>query len=127
MSNDTARLILIYRAPFDTFSTRKIPVRAVHEIVPIRRKSYPGFRDTIMASADSGIVAMVIPPKSTVYVSDILSAFYMFADKSLIIEHAGKSDTMEANYPYKQLKDFKRKFDPSYRYFYRTIVYYDIK
>jgi hypothetical protein len=127
LSNDTAQITLIYKAPFDTISRKSIPVRATHEIVPIKRKSYPRFRDTLMAYADNGKVTLIIPPKSTVFVSDILKSFYMFANKSLIIEHAGKSDTMEANYPYKQLKDFKRKFDPSYNYFYRTIVYYDIK
>lgn len=80
-----------------------------------------------MASADNGQVTFSIPPKTTVFVSDILKSLYMFADKSLIIEQAGRSDTMTANYPYKKLKGFKRKLDPSYNYFYRTIVYYDIK
>jgi hypothetical protein len=46
---------------------------------------------------------------------------------AVVIEHAGKSDTMTANYPYKDLKGFKRKFDPSYNYFYRTIVYNETK
>lgn len=83
--------------------------------------------DTLMALAYNGRVTLIVPPKSTVFINDILESFYMFADKSLIIEHAGKSDTMPANYPYKDLQGFRRKFDPSNSYFYRTIVYYDIK
>ncbi len=127
LSDDTARITLIYKAPIDTIFGKSIPVRAAHEIVPIKRKNYSRFRDTLLAYADNGKVTLIIPPKSTVFVSDILNSFFMVAHKSLIIEHAGNSDTMAANYPYKELKDFKRKFDPSYRYFYRTIVYYDIK
>jgi hypothetical protein len=126
-SNDTALITLIYKAPFDTISRKSIPVRATQEIVPIKRKSYPRFSDTLMAYADNGKVTLMIPPKSTVYVSDILKSFFMIANKSLVIEHAGKSDTMAANYPFKQLKGFRRKLDPSYHYFYRTILYYDIK
>ena len=126
-SADTARLKLIYKAPFDTIFNRSIAVRATDDIVPIKKKSINQLNKTLAATADSGQVTLIVPPKSTVYVSDILMSFYMFADKSLVIEHAGKSDTMTANYPYKDLKGFKRKFDPSYNYFYRTIVYYDIK
>lgn len=127
MSDDTARLTLKYKAPFDTIFDRTIAVRATHAPVPIRIKTIKLLNETFVASADSGQVTLVVPPKSTVFVSDILKSFYMFADKSLVIEHAGKSDTMTANYPYKKLKGFKRKFDPSYNYFYRTIVYYDIE
>lgn len=127
MSADTARLTLIYKAPFDTISNRTIAVRAADEIIPIKKKSINQLNDTFAATADNGQVTLIVPPKSTVYVSDILKSFYMFADKSLVIEHAGKSDTMTANYPYKDLHGFRRKFDPSYNYFYRTIVYYDIK
>jgi hypothetical protein len=127
LSDDTARLKLIYKAPFDTISNRNIEVRAANDIVPIKKKSFSRLNDTFIASADSGRVILIVPPKSTVFVSDILNSFYMFADKSLVIEHAGNSDTMTANYPYKQLEGFKRKPDPSYNYFYRTVVYYDIK
>ncbi|MBX3255393.1 MAG: hypothetical protein KF862_14725 [Chitinophagaceae bacterium] len=127
MSADTARLTLIYKAPFDTISNRTIAVRATDNIIPIKKKSIKQLNDTFAATSDSGKVTLTVPPKSTVYVSDILKSFYMFADKSLVIEHAGKSDTMTANYPYKYLHGFRRKFDPSYNYFYRTIVYYDIK
>ncbi len=127
LSTDTARLKLTYKAPFDTISSRTIAVRATNDIVPIKKKSIKQLNESFAASADSGRVTLIVPPKSTVFISDILQSFYMFADKSLVIEHAGKSDTMAANYPYKDLKGFKRKFDPSYNYFYRTIVYYDIK
>ena len=127
MSADTARLTLIYKAPFDTITNRTIAVRATNEILPIKKKSIKQLNETFVASADSGQVTLIVPPKSTVYVSDMLKSFYMFADKSLVIDRAGKTDTMTANYPYKDLEGFKRKFDPSYNYFYRTIVYYDIK
>ena len=126
-SADTARLILIYNPPFDTISNKKIGVRSANDIVPIKRKSFSRLNDTFPASADSGHVALLVPPNSTVFVSDILNSFYMFADKSLVIELAGKSDTMTANYPYKQLEGFKHKLDPAYNYFCRTVVYYDIR
>jgi hypothetical protein len=127
LSNDIARLTLIYKAPFDTISNRNIGVRAANDIIPIKKKSFSRLNETFIASADSGQVMLIVPPKSTVFVSDILNSFYIFADKSLVIEHAGKSDTMTVNYPYKQLEGFKRNPDPSYNYFYRTVVYYDIK
>ena len=127
LSSDTAKLTLIYKPPFDTISHRIIAVRAINDIIPVKMKNISKLNDTLMASADNGHVTFIIPPKSTVFISDILKSFYMFADKSLIIENACISDTMTANYPYKQLRDFKRKFDPSYNYFYRTIVYYDIE
>lgn len=126
-SADTARLTLVYETPLDTILNRSIAVRTTDEIVPITKKSLRHLNETIMASADSGKATLVVPPGSTVFISDVLKSFYMFANKSLVIEHAGKSDTMNANYPYKGLQGFKRKFDPSYNYFYRTIVYYDIK
>lgn len=44
-----------------------------------------------------------------------------------IIQHGEKIDSMQANYPYKNLKNVKRKRDAAYNYFYRTIVYYDIR
>lgn len=127
MSADTARLTLISKAPFDTISKGIIAVRGANRIIPVKRKNIRQLSETFGARADWGRVTLIIPPRSTVYVTDILNAFYLGADKSLVIEHNGKSDTMKANYPYKNLHGFRRKFDPSYNYFYRTIVYYDIK
>lgn len=126
-SFDTARFTLIYKAPFDTFSGKTIAVRATNDIIPIKKKSINQLTDTFTATFYNGQVALIVPPKTTVYMSDILKSFYLFADKSMIVEHAGKSDTIAANYPYRNLQGFKRKFDPSYNYFYRTILYYDIK
>ena len=126
-TSDTARLTLIYKPPFDTISRSNILVRAANEIVPVRKKNILLLKEGLITSADSGKITLILPSKSTVYVSDMINLFYMFSDKALVIEHAGKLDTMTADYPYKHLKGFKRKRDPSYNYFYRTIIYYDIK
>ena len=123
-------MTLIYKAPFDPFDTifdKNIAVRSTNDIVPVRKKSFPLLTDTLKTFADSGKVELLIAPKSTMFVSDILKPFWKFADKSLVIEYADKSDTISANYPYKHLKGFKYKLDPAYNYFYRTIVYFDIK
>jgi len=126
-TSDTARLTLIYKPPFDTISKSNISVRAANEILPVRKKNILLLKEDLITSADSGKITLTLPPKSTVYLSDIINSFYLFSDKTLVVEHAGKSDTMTAWYPYKNLQGFKRKLDPSYNYFYRTIIYYDIK
>ena len=126
-TSDTARLTLIYKPPFDTISRSNISVRAANEIVPVKKKNILLLKEDLITYADSGKITLILSPKSTVYLSDVINLFYMFSDKELVIEHAGKSDTMTADYPYKHLKGFNRKRDPSYNYFYRTIIYYDIK
>jgi hypothetical protein len=124
---DTARITLIYKIHFDSIPNRNISARAVNEILPIRKKSLSRLSDTILATVEQEKVSMIIAPKSTVLISDILKSSYIFADNLLVIEYAGKSDTSIADYPYKRLRGFRKKFDPSYNYFYRTLVYYDIK
>ncbi len=124
---DTARLTLLYRSQFDTVSQKHLSVRAADTIMPVRRRSIPFLNKPLTAVVDREKLTLTLPPKSTVYISDMINSIYKFADKSLVIEHAGKSDTMKAVYPYKGLKGFKRKLDPSYNYFYKTLIYYDIK
>lgn len=126
MTADTARFTLILN-PLDTSSKRNIAVRSTNEIVPVKKKTISRLDGTVNASVGNDKVTLIIPPKSTIFVSDVLKAFSIFDEKTLVMELAGRSDTMIAGYPYKELKGFRRKFDPSYNYFYRTIVYYDIK
>ena len=123
---DTAHLILIYDFDDDS-SDANIKVRSKNQILPINKKTISLLNDTLTAFADSGKITLAIPPKSTVFLTDIIRPVYISHNKFLIIQHLGKSDTIAANYPYRHLKDFKLKSDPSYNYFYRTIIYYDIK
>ena len=91
------------------------------------KKTFSKLPDTLSAVADNGRINLMIPPKSTVFLTDLVQPVYICADKSLIIQQPVKSDTVTANYPYRGLEDFKQKSDPSYNYFYRTIIYFDIK
>ncbi len=123
---DTAYLTFIYKN--DSFITKKnIQVRSLNKIVAINNKTIAQLNEQLTALADSNKINLAIPPKSTVFISDIINSFYMFADKKLIIQHGNEKDTMDLNYPYKRLKDMKRKRSSDYHFFYRTIVYLDIK
>jgi len=122
---DTTYLTLIYRTD-NVISKKDLEVRYKNEVVAINNKTLSRLNAKLIASADSAKVNLTIPPKSTVFISDILNSFYLFADKTLIIRHTDKADTMTSNYPYRSLKDTKRKRDKSYNYFYRTIIYYDV-
>ena len=104
------------------FRSRDLEVRATNEIVAIKKKNLSRLDDTLMASADGEKIMLIVPPISTVLVSDLLMSSYRFSDKSLVIEYAGKSDTMTFNYPYKHLPGFKRKYDPPW-----ITIYYDIR
>ena len=121
-SIDTARLFLIYKTPFDSFSRRELTVRATNEIVPVKMKNLSRVNDTLIASAEGEKIMLIVPPTSTVFVSDLLTSTYMFYDKSLVIEYAGKSDTMTFNYPYKHLPGFKSRYAPP-----GILIYYDIR
>lgn len=123
---DSAHVTLIYGVnenPLDT----TIKVKWKDQILAINKKTVSHLTDTLTAVADSGKITLTIPPKSTVFLNGIIEPLYISSDKFLVIEHLGKSDTIPANYPYRRLKGFKQKSDPSYNYFYRTIIYYDIK
>ena len=123
---DSAHLTLIYDVSDNPLDTT-IKVRSKNQILAINKKTISLLDDTLIANADSGKITLVIPPKSTVFLTDIIKPVYISGDKFLIIEYPGRSDTIAANYPYRRLKGFRQKSDPSYNYFYRTIVYYDIK
>ena len=123
---DTAYLTFIYKN--DSFVSKKnIVVRSVNKIVAVNDKTIAELNEQLITHTDSNKINLAIPHKSTVFISDIINSFYMFADKKLIIQRGNEKDTMECNYPYKSLKDIKRKRDRAYNFFYRTIVYLDIK
>mgnify|MGYP000954409681 CR=1 FL=1 len=126
-SPDTARLTFIYSAPLDTFSTKKIFLSSKNDILSINKHTRKLLTDTLLASAEGTKINLVIAPKTTVYLSELINAFYLFNDKTLYINNENKTDTIEINYPYKHINGMKRKRDPAYNYFYRTIIYYDIK
>jgi len=123
---DTAKLTLIYNVEDNPLDTNFI-VKSKNQILRINKKTISLLNDTLTAFADNGKIALTIPPKSTVFITDIIRPVYISSDKFLIIQHLGKSDTIAANYPYRRLTGFKQKSEPSYNYFYRTIIYHDIK
>ena len=72
-------------------------------------------------------IKLALPPHSTVYLSDIINSVYLFTDKTLILQKGNKVDSIQMKYPYRRIKGIRRKLDPGYNFFYRTIIYYDIK
>jgi hypothetical protein len=109
--------------PVDT----NIKVKSKGQILVINKKTVSLLNDTLNAVANKGKLTLAIPPNSTVFLSDMIKPVYIAGNKFLIFRFAGKSDTIPANYPYRHLKGFHQKSDPTYNYFYRTIIYYDIK
>ena len=121
---DTAR-VLIHNAVDNSLDTN-IKVKSKNQILAINKKTIQFLNDSLTAFVYNGKITLKIPPKSTVFLSDIIKSYYISSDKVLIIQCLGKSDTIAANYPYRRLRGFRQKSDPSYNYFYRTIIYYDI-
>jgi hypothetical protein len=123
---DSIYVTLIFHSE-DNPLKANIAVKSKDQILPINKKTVSLLNDSLTAIADNGKIMLTIPPKSTVFLSDIIKPVYISQDKWTIIRRPGRSDTIIANYPYRGLKGFKQKSDPSYNYFYRTIIYYDIK
>jgi hypothetical protein len=122
---DTTYLTLVHRTG-NINQGKEIEVRYKNEVVAINNNTLGQLNEKLLASADSDKINLAIPPKSTAYFSDVLESLDMFSDKTLIIRNAGKADTMISQYPYKKLKNAKRKRDKEYNYFYRTIINYKV-
>lgn len=127
LSANTANIIFIYAPPHNTLVKGNITVSAQDSIVPINNKTSAALKNNLAASVANGKVTLAIPPKTTVFVSDVIDAFYILADKQLIVQRGNVADTLDMNYPYRNIKEVNRKRDSAYNYFYRTIIYYDIK
>jgi hypothetical protein len=127
ITEEPAYLSLMSDFPNNTIGKKDIAVSAANTIIPLRKKGFSILNEKVVTSAEKGKIKLIVPPKSTIYLNDLIYSFDEYTDLRLVIEHAGKSDTMVIDYPYKELKGFKRKLDPSYNYFYRTIIYYDFK
>lgn len=125
-TSDTAHLTLFYKSEYNILKTN-IQVLSKNEVLEINNKTLIRLNEKLIAIPESRKIALTIPPKTTVYLSDLINSLYLFTDKILIIQHGNKSDTMIFNYPYRKLKGIRRKRDKAYNYFYRTIIYYDIK
>ncbi|WP_139367028.1 hypothetical protein [Sediminibacterium ginsengisoli] len=123
ITSDTARLTLLYKSN-DTVPSETLSARAAFEILPVRKKNLEVMNERVPASVNARHVTLLVPPKSTVYVSDVLQSLHRFGAEYLMIERAGHLDTVKSNFHY---KGFSKKPDPSYNYLYNTLVYYDIK
>ncbi|MGH2648357.1 MAG: hypothetical protein ACRDE8_12345 [Ginsengibacter sp.] len=108
-------------------SKKDVEVKFKNELLAINNETLSLLNKTLPVLTDSNKVNLRIPPKSTVFVSNLLDSFGMFDYKTLIITSADKADTMPFNYPYRRLHDFKYKRNRPTNFFYRTIVYYDIR
>ena len=123
---DTAYLTVLSKPPYDTVSTKSIPVKANSELIAINKNSTSGLNENLIAYADSGKITLAIPSNSTAYIMDIVNSFSFFAQKTLIVTSFSHTDTIMLIYPYKQNK-LKRKRGEGLINLNRTIVYYDIK
>ena len=131
---DNVQLFLTYEIPdtaeldkrIDSFYFKeKIRVHAANKLIPVKKGAILKLTDSLFASNDRGQILLEIPPTTTVSLMNIADAFY---EKMLIIRQPGKSDTVDATYPYralKKMKNVKRRVDGLR--FYRTSIWYDIK
>src|SRR5437763_4855402 len=88
---DTARLTLIYNVD-DNPLDANIKVKSKNQILAIDKMTISFLNDTLIAFADNGKITLAIPPKSTVFLSDVIKPVYISGAKLLIIQHLGKSD-----------------------------------
>jgi hypothetical protein len=125
-TKDTSSFVLTYKT--GNFNSKKnVEVKFKNELLDINNTTLSQLDGSLHVIADSNKVGLKIPPRSTVYVTNILDEFGMFEYKTLIITSADKADTMTFNYPYKRLHGFKYKRNKWTNFFYRLTTYYDIR
>lgn len=126
---DSAHISLLYSNPFDTISRKEIIFRAKKEIVPINNKTLSHLNENLVAHANREKIQIVVPPKTTFFLSDIANSYSLVTHMRLIVRQANRSDTIIAHSTSsrKRFKNLEKKRDKSYNYFYRTIIFYDIK
>ena len=67
-----------------------------------------------------GAMQVVLPPRSTAFVQGVNGVENAFPADRLVVSSKGINDTPG-------LARFRRRADPAYNYFYRTILSYDIR
>ncbi|MFT3824055.1 MAG: hypothetical protein QM731_09045 [Chitinophagaceae bacterium] len=109
--------------------TTTLPLRYDDSILPINNKTLAGLQDTLKAilSPERQIISLTVPPRSTVYISDVFNVVHQFAPNQLIIEQKQHTDTLRFEYPFRKIKGLHRKRDTPFNLFYRLILWYDIK
>ncbi|MDB5205277.1 MAG: hypothetical protein JWR72_352 [Flavisolibacter sp.] len=125
-TNDTARLTLQYQTE-NVVDKPTVDVRYTDAVIEISNKTLPNLNRKMVAVGNNNEVKLPIPPKSTLFLSDVINSFYRHGARNMIIIQANLADTFQFVYPYRGLENFKRKRDKSYNYFYRTIIWHDIE
>ena len=126
ITDDTARLTLQYQTE-NVVDEPTIDVRYSDAVIQITNKTLPKLSKKMIAVGDNNEVKLPIPPKSTVFLSDVINSFYRHGARTMIVSQPNRTDTFQFPYPYRGLENFKRKRDKSYNYFYRTIIWHDIE
>jgi hypothetical protein len=127
MTNGTTYLTLKYTTG-ERNEKKNVDIKFKDSLIDINNKTYDKLNGALKVTTvgDSQIL-LNIPPHSTISLSDLIYSIYEFADKILIIKNANNTDTIPFNYPYRRIKGLKRKRNSPFNFFYRTILYYDIK
>ncbi|MFN7117327.1 MAG: hypothetical protein ACK4TA_11045 [Saprospiraceae bacterium] len=121
---ESAQLILFYQKAIvkDT-----LHVKSGSNLIKIGNKTLNQLHETLIAIADSEKTVLIVPPHHTIFLNDLIEDYDELKAKTLIIKTKAQEDTLHFTYPYKNLKQIRRVSDRSYNYFYKTIIYYDIK
>jgi hypothetical protein len=107
---------------------KNIDVKFKDSLVDINSKTKDKLNETLnLTTVDSNQMFLKIPPHSTIYLNDLVYPNYEFTAKILVIKNSSNTDTIRFNYPYRRIKGVKHKRDSPFNFFYRTILYYDIK
>jgi hypothetical protein len=125
-TNDTARLTLQYKTE-NIVDKPIVDVRYTDELIEITNKALPYLNRKMTPVGTNNEIKLAIPPRSTVFLSDVINSFYRHGAKNMIITHSKLADTFQFQYPYRGLENFERKRDKEYNYFYRTIIWHDIE
>ncbi|HLY69147.1 MAG TPA: hypothetical protein VKR53_05430 [Puia sp.] len=127
MVNDTTSLTLIYKTD-QPDKTKNTVVRYKDSVLDINSKTREKLNEVLsVRTTGDRKKLLILPPRSTVYLSDLIYPGYAFTDNILIFKNAVTTDSLRFNYPYRRIKGFKHKRNSLLNFFYRTILYYDVK
>ncbi len=107
---------------------RGLTVSCRRELLTIGKNTRKQMTDSLsVLIADDHTVRLIIPPYSTVCLSDLFRVFGRAGENTLVMTREGVTDTTRFDYPYRKTRGFVLKRDAWYHVFYRTMLYYDIR
>lgn len=101
-------------------------VKFTNTILEINKHTLSRLNKTLHFTTDSTKAVLIIPPRSTAYITPYIEYPNRYTKKRLTIEHNGKSDSADIKYPYKNVEWTTKKRGKS-TYIARTIFGYAIK